>query len=159
MWVRGIEEEWENEKIATLLPSQHPLSACLVPAYDKRCSAPQPAESNSMKGPFERLKYDLRRIWECPSCGHKVRTDGAATTQFCRCGKPNTNPEVPMKLIGDGARRLVPRVPPPKIEAEPTVQVDVIAVDAVTAATATIEVTTVETVLPPKPPTETGPEA
>lgn len=109
-----------------------------------------------MKGPFERLKYDLRRIWECPACGHKVRTDGAATTQFCRCGKPNTNPDVAMKLVGDGPRRLVPRVPPPKIEAEPTIQIDVIA-----AATTTIEVTMIET--PPTssspPPADAGPEA
>lgn len=69
-----------------------------------------------MKGPFERLKYDLRRIWECPQCGHKVRTDGSATTQFCRCGKSNTNPAIPMKLVGDGPRRLVPPVPRPAVE-------------------------------------------
>lgn len=69
-----------------------------------------------MKGPFERLKYDLRRIWECPQCGHKVRTDGSVTTQFCRCGKSNTNPAIPMKLVGDGPRRLVPPVPRPAAE-------------------------------------------
>jgi hypothetical protein len=84
-----------------------------------------------MKGPFERLKYDLRRIWECPACGAKQRTDGSVTTRFCNCGKPNTNPLVAMKLVSDGPRRTVPPVPPPMIEPEPVAiavtQVDVIA--------------------------------
>lgn len=113
-----------------------------------------------MRGPFERLKYDLRRIWECPACGHKVRTDGSATSQFCRCGKPNTNPAVVMKLVGDGPRRLVPPVPPPQIEPEPLTQIDVIAVAATietaTSETTTIEVTTIET---SPPPADAGSEA
>lgn len=113
-----------------------------------------------MRGPFERLKYDLRRIWECPACGHKVRTDGSATSQFCRCGKPNTNPAVAMKLVGDGPRRLVPPVPRPQIEAPPTTQIDVIAVAASieTAAdeTTTTEVTTIES---SSPPADAGSEA
>lgn len=115
-----------------------------------------------MKGPFERLKYDLRRIWECPQCGHKVRTDGSATTQFCRCGKSNTNPAIAMKLVGDGPRRLVPAVPPPAVEvaaapqveaAVVTTQVEVVAV----VAEKVVEVTTTEV----QPPTEdaAGPEA
>jgi hypothetical protein len=69
-----------------------------------------------MKGPFERLKYDLRRIWECPACGARQRTDGSETTRFCQCGKPNTNPLVSMKLISDGPRRTVPPIAPPQIE-------------------------------------------
>jgi len=107
-----------------------------------------------MKGPFERLKYDLRRIWECPACGHKVRTDGAATSQFCRCGKNNTNPAVAMKLVGDGPRRLVPRVPPATVEAEPATQIDVIAVAATIVETTTMEMTTIET-----PPADPGSES
>jgi len=115
-----------------------------------------------MRGPFERLKYDLRRIWECPQCGHKVRTDGTVTSQVCRCGKPNTNPPVGMKLIGDGPRRLVPPVPKPLSETavEPaTIQVDVIAV-----TTPTVEVTTVDVAQAPAknaapPPTDAGPQS
>ncbi|WP_254513270.1 hypothetical protein [Anatilimnocola floriformis] len=112
-----------------------------------------------MKGPFERLKYDLRRIWECPKCGAKVRTDGAATTQFCRCGKNNTNPAVPMKLVGDGPRRLVPLAPRPAVTAEPA-STEVIAVAAATVeiTTTTIEVTT-ESALPTAPKTDTEPSA
>lgn len=94
-----------------------------------------------MKGPFERLKYDLRRLWECPQCGHKVRTDGASTTQFCRCGKSNTNPAIPMKLVGDGPRRLVPAVPPPAVEvAAVAAEVEVVAV----ATEKIVQVTTTE---------------
>ena len=112
-----------------------------------------------MKGPFERLKYDLRRIWECPQCGHKVRTDGSATTQFCRCGKSNTSPAVAMKLVGDGPRRLVPAVPPPVVEVAAAPQVEVaITTQVVTVATEkVVEVTTTEI----QPPTvdAAGPEA
>jgi hypothetical protein len=106
-----------------------------------------------MKGPFERLKYDLRRIWECPQCGHKQRTDGTVTTMVCRCGKPNTNPPVVMKLVGDGPRRLVPPVPPPEREPAAVTQVDVIAVTPPDAAAVTIT----EPVAPP--PADQGPVA
>ncbi len=99
-----------------------------------------------MKGPFERLKYDLRRIWECPVCGHKQRTDGSITTQFCRCGKNNTNPPIGMRLVGDGPRRLVPRVAPPPRE----VLVEVTQVDVITvAAVETLQVIATEPILPP----------
>jgi hypothetical protein len=110
-----------------------------------------------MKGPFERLKYDLRRVWECPQCGAKQRTDGSVTTRFCTCGKPNTNPPVSMKLVGDGPRRMVPPVPPPVIEPEPiptaVIQVDVIA----TAAIVSEAVTEVDVLPPPLDPQEPAP--
>ena len=28
-----------------------------------------------MRGPYERLKYDLRRLWECPVCKHTNTTE------------------------------------------------------------------------------------
>lgn len=108
-----------------------------------------------MRGPFERLKYDLRRVWECPQCGQKQRTDGSVTTMFCRCGKPNTNPAVAMKLIGDGPRRLVPRVAPPPREPEPAPVAAVTQVE-VNAVTAAAEISATE-ILPP--PQEAGPDA
>lgn len=95
-----------------------------------------------MKGPFERLKYDLRRVWECPQCGQKQRTDGTATTMFCKC-KNSSNAPVTMKLVGDGPRRLVPRVAPPPREPEPAVVVTQVEVIAVTSASA-VEVTETE---------------
>ena len=38
-----------------------------------------------MKGPYQRLKFDLRRLWECPVCHYRVHTPGDVTTQLCRC--------------------------------------------------------------------------
>ncbi|MDP6443660.1 MAG: hypothetical protein QGG36_06085 [Pirellulaceae bacterium] len=54
-----------------------------------------------MKGPHERLKYDLRRLFECPVCGHKERREGSEPTALCKCQQkePLTEQRV-MKLIG-----------------------------------------------------------
>ncbi len=61
-----------------------------------------------MKGPHERLKWDLRRIWECPVCHHREYVSGVSTSQFCRCQsqEPITQ-QVCMKLLEDGPRRAV----------------------------------------------------
>jgi len=62
-----------------------------------------------MKGPYERLKYDLRRLWECPVCKRRERTDGTVTFRHCACGtKQEGGQPVVMLLIADGAQRLVP---------------------------------------------------
>lgn len=59
-----------------------------------------------MKGPYERLKYDLRRVWECPVCQHRERTSGAITFVFCRCQeKEPLAGRRCMFLIADGAQR------------------------------------------------------
>jgi hypothetical protein len=64
-----------------------------------------------MKGPYERLKYDLRRLWECPICQRRERAPGGVASKLCMCqmqkadGKP-----VVMKLIEDGVQRTVPPV-------------------------------------------------
>jgi hypothetical protein len=67
-----------------------------------------------MKGPYERLKYDLRRIWQCPICRRRERTSGAVTFRYCYCQlkQPDGKP-VLMKLIADGVRRVGP--PPPHL--------------------------------------------
>ena len=60
-----------------------------------------------MKGPFERLKYDLYRIWECPVCHYRARSSGATTTLVCSCqAKQSPQEVVGMKLAADGARRV-----------------------------------------------------
>jgi len=64
-----------------------------------------------MKGPHERLKYDLRRLWECPVCQRRERTPGSVASRQCMCqmkqaeGKP-----VVMKLVEEGVQRLVPKI-------------------------------------------------
>ena len=60
-----------------------------------------------MKGPFERHKYDLRRLWECPLCRQRERTEGNSTACFCKCQeKEEPKRLVAMRLIGDGARKM-----------------------------------------------------
>ncbi|MCI0357878.1 MAG: hypothetical protein L0211_05240 [Planctomycetaceae bacterium] len=62
-----------------------------------------------MKGPYERLKYDLRRMWECPVCKRRERTDGGVTFRFCECGtKQEGGRPVSMRLVADGPQRVVP---------------------------------------------------
>jgi hypothetical protein len=62
-----------------------------------------------MKGPYERLKYDLRRLWECPVCKRRERTPGTVTTLFCQCPTKQEGVQaVSMKLVADGPQRLVP---------------------------------------------------
>ncbi len=67
-----------------------------------------------MKGPFQRLRYHLRRVWECPRCHHKANTSGAVTTQLCDCQKSETGRHVSMHLVEDGPRLNSPRRTPPE---------------------------------------------
>ena len=60
-----------------------------------------------VKGPYERLKYDLRRVWECLKCHHKERTTGVAVNCLCPCqGNAPQAERVWMKLVEDGPRRV-----------------------------------------------------
>lgn len=64
------------------------------------------AAESEMRGPYERLKYDFRRVWECPVCHHRERTSGAVTSMFCPCqAKEDALKQRPMKLVDDGPRR------------------------------------------------------
>ncbi len=63
-----------------------------------------------MKGPYERLKYDFRRTFECPKCHRRVRAPGHITFVFCNCraDTPDRNARTLMRLIDDNERH--PRV-------------------------------------------------
>lgn len=64
------------------------------------------AAESEMRGPYERLKYDFRRVWECPVCHHRERTSGSVTSLFCPCqAKEDPLKQRPMKLVDDGPRR------------------------------------------------------
>ena len=70
-----------------------------------------------MKGPFERFKYDLRRLWECPACHKRERTPGSVTSRLCLCQMKQADGQpVVMKLLEDGPQRVAP---PVVIEHEP----------------------------------------
>jgi nitrite reductase/ring-hydroxylating ferredoxin subunit len=75
--------------------------------------ASKPTPEDTMRGPFERLKYDFRRIWECPACHHRERTPGSVTSLFCVCqAKEDPIKQLPMKLVDEGPRRTDGRVLP-----------------------------------------------
>lgn len=90
-----------------------------------------------MRGPFERLKYDLRRVWECPACAHKERTDGAVTARTCRCSNlpPGAAP-INMRLISDGAVRVQPPFRMPVFEPDPEPSPAVVAEESPVATVA-----------------------
>lgn len=59
-----------------------------------------------MKGPYERRKYDLDRVWECPVCHHRQRTSGAVTSCLCTCQlQRDPSQRQVMQLVSDGPRR------------------------------------------------------
>ena len=60
-----------------------------------------------MKGPYERLKYELGRLWECPDCQHQERMPGTVTFVYCRCQRQKgVKDRIHMKLIDDTIRRV-----------------------------------------------------
>lgn len=84
-----------------------------------------------MKGPYERLKYDFRRVWECPQCGHRRYTEGDTTYVLCDCTLKETSRRTPMRFTLDGGRRCdAPSTPqssptsqtPPSAETRPAMQ-------------------------------------
>jgi len=53
-----------------------------------------------MKGPSGRLRYQVRRVWECPRCRRREWTGGHIVTQVCDCaGGEGPAKPVGMKLI------------------------------------------------------------
>jgi hypothetical protein len=83
-----------------------------------------------MRGPFERLKYDFRRTWECPVCHHREWTGGDVTSRLCACQRKLEPPErVWMRLIHDGPRRTdgvkpEARPPEPQPDTPPATETD-----------------------------------
>jgi len=46
-----------------------------------------------MKGPSGRLKFDVRRLWKCPRCGHQDRLHARIVNQPCqKCAAQGTSP-------------------------------------------------------------------
>lgn len=53
-----------------------------------------------MKGPGGRLRFDLRRVWECPVCHRKDWTSGDVVNRLCTCSAKTDPPrQVWMKLV------------------------------------------------------------
>jgi hypothetical protein len=50
-----------------------------------------------MKGPGSRIDLDVRRVWECPSCGRRARTGAVVVSKRCDC----TETGVWMRLVAE----------------------------------------------------------
>lgn len=55
-----------------------------------------------MKGPGMRLRYDVRRLWECPTCNRRDLSRGDVVTRECICGHQSDPPRTNwMRLIAE----------------------------------------------------------
>jgi hypothetical protein len=64
-----------------------------------------------MKGPGNRLKLQIRRLWECPRCRRRLVTAGSVVYQACTCAPADAGSHsVWMQLIEDPTP---PRKPEP----------------------------------------------
>lgn len=67
-----------------------------------------------MKGPGGRLRFDIRRVWECPACHRRELTPGDVVYRLCTCSVKSDPPRQNwMKLIELKPAR--PEPPPPPI--------------------------------------------
>ena len=59
-----------------------------------------------MKGRPAWTKRDLRRLWECPICGKRIKTPGHVVTQPCDCLAKGDPPQISwMRLCETDAPR------------------------------------------------------
>ncbi len=73
-----------------------------------------------MKGPWQRIRYDGRRLWQCPVCGHRHRASGNVTSQLCACQKSRTEGQRAwMKLVDEGFPVIQMAKPQPIAESSP----------------------------------------
>jgi hypothetical protein len=80
-----------------------------------------------MKGPGGRLKFDIRRQWECPVCHRRKLTPGDVVTRLCTCSAKSDPPRQNwMKLLEQKPARPEPS-PPPIAPVEHAVEVTEVA--------------------------------
>jgi hypothetical protein len=62
-----------------------------------------------MRGPSGRLKFDVRRVWECPICHRRAKTGGAVVNRLCDCQAKNApSQQIWMQLVEDHPRLARP---------------------------------------------------
>lgn len=53
-----------------------------------------------MKGPSGRLRFDVRRVWECPLCRRREKTRGTVVGLRCDCvAKKDPSRHTWMRLV------------------------------------------------------------
>lgn len=65
-----------------------------------------------MRGPGLRLKYDVRRLWQCPECGYERHAPATEVTVRCHCNEQDPWMKLvePQRQIRPAARPLDPYV-------------------------------------------------
>jgi len=58
-----------------------------------------------MKGPGFRYDLDIRRVWECPKCGKRLRYLGHVTSKRCNCDEEGHW----MTIVAERIRRTFPQ--------------------------------------------------
>lgn len=58
-----------------------------------------------MKGPSGRLKFDVRRLWQCPRCQHKELLPGRVVNRLCVKCQAQGEPQVWMALVEEKASK------------------------------------------------------
>jgi hypothetical protein len=78
-----------------------------------------------MKGPGGRLKFDIRRLWECPVCHRRELTTGDVVNRLCTCSAKSDPPRQNwMKLLEPKpARPVLPQLFPSSAPLDSAVQV------------------------------------
>ena len=61
-----------------------------------------------MKGLGNRLRFDVRRVWECPVCHRRERTGGEVVNRLCDCLAKQNGQQIWMKLIEERPKRPKP---------------------------------------------------
>jgi hypothetical protein len=65
-----------------------------------------------MKGPGNRLKFTIRRAWQCPRCGRRAVTPGSVVSQSCNCTPADAlGQAVCMRLVADPLPPVKPGPP------------------------------------------------
>jgi hypothetical protein len=96
-----------------------------------------------MKGPGFRVDLDVRRLWECPACGRRLKMPGDVTNMSCDCRGPGSEimrlieclhkAESPFDHVGFAAQKRIdaairkpfgPDEPHETSEAEPDASVE-----------------------------------
>jgi hypothetical protein len=72
-----------------------------------------------MKGPGGRIKFEIKRVWECPVCHKREFTAGDVVSRLCTClAKSNPPRQTWMKLIEEPRKQPKPAAPPVAVDAQ-----------------------------------------
>ena len=85
-----------------------------------KCNQPAIKGVISIKGPGFRLRHDVRRVWKCPQCRRRRKTDGHVIAQRCNCTKQRVWMQlIEMQQGADAAQATAEQEPAPDARSSP----------------------------------------